>query len=85
MKTTETACVSDELCCLLKEEEDGQIVSLDDSRMECVRGHLVILSMLTIRVVLEYYSLLHKKAYNLVVCEFGGFELRDAGIRGIPT
>ena len=36
MKITETACVSDELCRLLKEEEeeeDRQIVSLDDSRI----------------------------------------------------
>ena len=31
-------CVSDELCRLLKEEEeDRQIVSLDDSRMKRVR------------------------------------------------
>ena len=37
MKITETACVSDELCRLLKEEEDRQIVSLEDSRMKCVR------------------------------------------------
>ena len=41
--------------------------------------------MLTVRVVVQEYSQLHKKAYNLVVCEFGGFEnvLRDAGIRAI--
>ena len=37
MKTTEAACVSDELCCFKEEEEeDGQIVSLDDSRIERV-------------------------------------------------
>ena len=37
------------------EEEVGQIVSLGDSRIECVRGHLAILSMLKVRVVnLEY-------------------------------
>ena len=32
------------------------------------------------------YSQLHKKAYNLVVCEFGTFDnvLRNAGIRTIP-
>ena len=35
MKTTEVACVSDELC-RFKEEEDGQIVSLDDFRIECI-------------------------------------------------
>ena len=45
---------------------------------------LFFLSMLT--VVLEYNSQLHKEAYKLVACEFGGFEnvLRDAGIRAIP-
>ena len=32
-------------------EEDGQIVSLGDSRIERVRGRLAILSMLTVRVV----------------------------------
>ena len=37
MKITETACVSDELCRLLKEEEDRQTVSLDDSRIKRVR------------------------------------------------
>ena len=36
VKITETACVSDKLCRLLK-EEDGQIVSLDDSRIKRVR------------------------------------------------
>ena len=42
--------------------------------------------MLTVRVAVLEYSQLHKKAYNLVVCEFGGFEnvLRDVGIRAIP-
>ena len=34
MKITETACVSDELCRFKEEEEeDGQIVSLGDSRI----------------------------------------------------
>ena len=42
--------------------------------------------MLTVRVVALEYSQLHKKAYNFLVCEFGGFEnvLRDVGIRAIP-
>ena len=54
MKTTETASVSDELC-RFKEEEDGQSVSLGDSRIKRVRGRLAILSMLKVRVVdLEY-------------------------------
>ena len=37
------------------EEEDidvGQIVSLGDSSIECVRGRLAILSMLTVRVAI---------------------------------
>ena len=57
--------------------------SLGDSRIERVRD---LLSMLTVRVAVQEYSQLHKKAYNLVVCEFGGFEnvLRDVGIRAIP-
>ena len=72
-----TACVSDELCRLLKEEEeeeDGQIVSLGIKR---VRDRIAILSMLTVRVVVLEYSQLHRT---------GGFEnvLRDAGIRAIP-
>ena len=46
MKITETACVSDELCRLLKEEEeeeeeDRQIVSLGDSRLKRVRDSIV--------------------------------------------
>ena len=80
METTEAACVSDELCCFKEEEEDGQIVSLDDSRTERVRDRL---SLLTVRVVALEHSQLHKKPYNLVVCEFGGFEnvLRVRAIR----
>ena len=36
-------------------QEDGQIVTLGDSRIERVRGRLAILSMLKVRVVdLEY-------------------------------
>ena len=39
----------------LHAEGERQIVSLGDSRIECVRGRLAILSMLTVRVVdLEY-------------------------------
>ena len=58
-------------------------MSLDDSRIECVRSCLAIVSMLTVRVVVLYYSQLHKR---LRTSEFGGFEnvLRDAGIRAIP-
>ena len=64
MKITETACVSDELCRLLKEEEeeDRQIVSLDDSHIKRVRDCIAFLSMLTVRVVLLKYNQLHKKA-----------------------
>ena len=39
-----TTCESEEL----EEEEDGQIVSLGDSRMQRVHGCLAILSMLTV-------------------------------------
>ena len=62
-------------------------MSLDDSRIECVRDCLASLSLLTVRVVALEYSQLHKKPYNLVVREFRGFEnvLRDAGVRAIPT
>ena len=53
MKTMEAVCVSDELCCF--KEEDGQTVSLDDSRIERVHDRLASLSLLTVRVVaLEY-------------------------------
>ena len=68
MKITETACVSDELCRLLKEEEeeeeeeDRQIVSLDDSRIKRVRDCIAFLNILTVRVVLLEYNQLHKKA-----------------------
>ena len=41
---------------------------LGDSRIERVSDR-----MLTVRVAVLEYSQLHKKAYNLVVCEFGGF------------
>ena len=56
MRTTETTCLSDELCLFKEEEEeDGQIVSLG------VRDHLDLLNMLTVRVVVLEYSQLHKK------------------------
>ena len=63
-----------------------KIDKLGNSRIERVRDRLDTLNMLTVRVVTLEYSQLHKKAYNLVVCEFGGFEnvLRDADIRAIP-
>ena len=47
MKTTGAACVSEELYMSIEEEEeeeDGQIVTLGDSRIERVRGRLAILS-----------------------------------------
>ena len=65
MKITETACVSDDLCRLLKEEEeeeDRQIVSLGDSRIKRVRDNIAFLSMLTVRLVVLEYNQLHKKA-----------------------
>ena len=45
VKTMETAC---ELCCFKEEEEDGQIMSLDDSRIERVRDRLASLNLLTV-------------------------------------
>ena len=48
VKTTETACVSDELCRFKEEEEEeeeegeGQIVSLGDSRIKRVLDSLAI-------------------------------------------
>ena len=62
MKITETACVSDELCRLLKEEEqeDRQTLSLGDSCIKRVRERIAFLSMLTLRVVVLEYSQLHR-------------------------
>ena len=54
VKITETACVSDELCRLKEEEEEGerQIASSGDSRIKRV---LATLSIPTVRVeALEY-------------------------------
>ena len=60
MKTTETACVSDELCRFKEEEEEeeegeGQIVNSGDSRIKRVLDRLATLSIPTVRVeALEY-------------------------------
>ena len=58
MKTTETACVSDELCRFKEEEEEegeGQIVNSGDSRIKRVVDRLATLSIPTVRVeALEY-------------------------------
>ena len=58
-------------------------MNLADSRMDCLRGCLATLSVITL---LEY-SKIHEKAYKCIVCEFGGFQnvLRDACVRAIPT
>ena len=54
MKTTETACVSDELCRFKEEEEEGE-GHTDDSRIKRVVDRLVTLSIPTVRVeALEY-------------------------------
>ena len=61
MKITETVCVSDELCRLLKEEEeDRQTESLGDSRIKRVWDNTAFLSMLTVRVVVLEYNQLHR-------------------------
>ena len=55
MKTTETACVCDELCRFKEEEGERQIVSSGDSRIKRVLDRLAILSMPRVRVeALEY-------------------------------
>ena len=41
-------------------EEDGQIVSLDDSRIKHVRNRIAFLSMLRVRVLVLEYSQLHR-------------------------
>ena len=53
---------------------------LADSHMDCLRGYLVTLSVLIVRIALLEYSKIHEKAYKCIVCEFGGFQnvLRDA-------
>ena len=60
-------------------------MSLGDSHIKHVCARLASLSMLTVRV----YSGpgVQPATYNLVLCEFGGFEnvLCDAGVRDIPT
>ena len=57
---------------------------LADSRMDCLRVYLAILSVL---IALQEHSKIHEKAYKCIVCEFGGFQnvLRDACVRAIPT
>ena len=44
-----------------------------DSRMDCLRGCLVTLSVLVVRIAFLEYSKIHEKAYKFIVCEFGGF------------
>ena len=60
MKITETACVSDELCCLKQEEEEEegerQIASSGDSRIKRVLDRLATLSIPTVRLVALEYS-----------------------------
>ena len=45
MKTTDAACIGEELCCLLREEDVGQIVSLGSFHIERVRCRLHILRL----------------------------------------
>ena len=59
-------------------------MNLADSRMDCLRGCLATLSIVVIIALLEY-SKIHEKAYECIVCEFGGFQnvLRDACVCAI--
>ena len=61
MKTAETACVSNELC-RFKEEEEGERVISDDSRINRVLDRLATLNLLTVRVAAMEYRQVHKKA-----------------------
>ena len=54
-------CLSEELG-RLKKKKRGCLVSLADSRIECLRGRSAILNLRTVRVVALEYSQLHKKA-----------------------
>ena len=57
VKTTETACVSNELCRFKEEKEEGerQIMSSGDSRIKRMLDRVATLSILTVRVeALEY-------------------------------
>ena len=73
-----------------EEEEDEKsricILRLADSCIECLRDCWALLSKPTVRLVVLGYSELHKKAYNFLVCEFGGFEgvLRGRSRPGHP-
>ena len=62
-------------------------MNLADSGMDCLRGCLVTLSVLLVRISLLEYSKIHEKAYKCIVCEFGGFQnvLRYACVSAIPT
>ena len=57
------------------QEEDGEIVNLADSRVDCLQGCLASLSVLVVRIALLEYSKIHKKAYKFIVYEFGGFKM----------
>ena len=65
MKTTDTACVSNELCRFKEEEEEEdeeeeeRLVCSDDSRINRVLDRLATLNLLTVRVVAME---VHKKA-----------------------
>ena len=59
MKITEATCVCDDVYKKKKKKkEDGQIMSLGDSRIKRVRDR--ILSMLTVRVVVLQYNQLQR-------------------------
>ena len=49
-------------------------MNLADLRMDCLRGCLATFSVLVVRIALLEYSKIHEKAYECIVCEFGGFQ-----------
>ena len=56
MKITETACVSDVLCCLKEEEEEEGERQIASSRIKRVLDRLATLSIPTVRLVALEYS-----------------------------
>ena len=48
-----------------EEKEDGEMVNLADSHMDCLRGCLATLSMLVVRIALLDYIKIMKRVISL--------------------
>ena len=77
MKTTEAACIGEELCCLLRKEDVGQIVGLGGFHIERVRGCLHILQ-------LEWWSW-SMASYKKMLKTRLFVSLEASGLCAIPT